>query len=185
MNRPGFIFSCLVFAASIAQASAPRTFVASSGVDSNPCSRTAPCRSFGAAVAQTTPGGSVIVLDSAGYGPVTIAQSISLIAPSGIYAGITASSGKAIAISGAAATDVVILRGLAIEGAGGSDGISLSNDLLGALHIEHCFISNFTSNGLYFFPSNAGSFLFVSATNVWGCGTGIHQFGGPMAGVAP
>jgi len=49
-------------------------------MDSNPYSRTAPCRIFTMAVAQTAPGGSVVVLDSAGYGPVTIGQSISLIA---------------------------------------------------------------------------------------------------------
>src|SRR6266550_2790509 len=100
MNRPGFIATLLFSAASMAQAAAPRTFVASTGVDSNPCSLTAPCRSFGAAVVLTNAGGSVIVLDSAGYGPVTITQSVSLIAPDGIYAGITASSGNAIAISG-------------------------------------------------------------------------------------
>src|SRR5882672_11716567 len=118
MRRYGMSSLAVVFAfvPVINAGTAPRTFVASTGVDSNPCSRPAPCRSFTAAVAQTASGGSVIALDSAGYGPVTISQSISLIAPPGIYAGITATSGNAITISGAAATDVVVLHGLSIEG---------------------------------------------------------------------
>src|SRR6266571_7551654 len=73
-----------------AAALAQRTFVsAASGNDANPCTRTAPCRNFQAAIAQTASGGEVIVLDSGGYGTVTINQSVSLIAPPGIYAGIS------------------------------------------------------------------------------------------------
>ncbi len=184
MNRPGFIATLLFSAASMAQAAAPRTFVASTGLDSNPCSLTAPCRSFGAAVAQTNPGGSVIVIDSAGYGPVTLAQSVSLIAPSGIYAGITATTGDAISISGGSSTDVITLRGLAIEGAGAANGISLNTAPIGALHVEHCSITNFTSAGLSFKPSNAAQ-LIVRFTDVSGCGTGFLQYGTVSPGTTP
>jgi hypothetical protein len=184
MNRPGFIALFLVSVAPLAYAVAPRTFVASTGVDSNPCSLAAPCRSFGAAVAQTNPGGTVVVLDSAGYGAVTLGQSISIIAPSGIYAGVTASSGDAITIAGASATDVITLRGLSIEGAGGANGISLDSAPLGALHVEDCYINNFTTAGLSFKPSNAAK-LVVRRTDVMGCGRGILQFGSAMAGVTP
>src|SRR5512132_2933185 len=58
-----------------------RTFVASNGADTHPCSLVSPCRSFGTAIAAVAAGGEVIVLDSAGYGAVTITQSVSLIAP--------------------------------------------------------------------------------------------------------
>ena len=68
-----------------ALAASQRTFVASTGLDTNACSISAPCRSFGAAIAKTGSSGEVIVLDSAAYGPVTIDKSISLIAPAGIY----------------------------------------------------------------------------------------------------
>ena len=60
-----------------AEALAQRTFVSSTGVDSHPCNLAQPCRSFASAIAQTDIGGEVIVLDSAGYGPVTITQSVS------------------------------------------------------------------------------------------------------------
>lgn len=70
-----------------------RSFVASYGNDANPCSVTLPCRSFNAALAQTVAGGEVIALDSAGYGTMTITQSASVIAPAGVYAGISVFSG--------------------------------------------------------------------------------------------
>src|SRR5512143_3979157 len=68
---------------------AQRTFVASYGSDANPCSVTQPCRGFAAAILQADAGGEVVVLDSGGYGPVTIGKSIALIAPEGVYAGIS------------------------------------------------------------------------------------------------
>ena len=56
----------LILGSTEAAATLQRTFVASTGADANPCSLVAPCRSFGAAITQTSPGGEVIVLDSAG-----------------------------------------------------------------------------------------------------------------------
>ena len=76
-----------------ASATAQRTFVASTGNDANPCSLPQPCRGFARAVSQTSPSGEVIVLDSAGYGPVSIAKSVSIIAPPGVYAGVTVPAG--------------------------------------------------------------------------------------------
>ena len=64
-----------------AGAQAQRTFVSGVGSDGNPCSRTAPCRTISQALMGTSSGGEVIVLDSAGYGPVTITQAVSIIAP--------------------------------------------------------------------------------------------------------
>src|SRR5512133_3487665 len=71
-----------------AAALAQRTFVASNGQDTNPCSITLPCRSFATAIGKTSANGEVIVLDSAGYGAVTITQSVTIAAPAGVYAGI-------------------------------------------------------------------------------------------------
>ena len=113
-------FALASFAAN-ALATAQRTFVASTGVDTNACSITAPCRGFATAVAKTTANGEVIVLDSAGYGPVTLTTSISLIAPAGVYAGIKVFSGDGITIN--APGSVVVLRGLTINGQGGITGI--------------------------------------------------------------
>ena len=80
-----------------AKAAAQRTFVASYGVSTNTafnCSIAKPCRQFSEAIGVTNAGGEVIVLDSAGYGPATINQSISIIAPDGVYAGISVFTGN-------------------------------------------------------------------------------------------
>src|SRR5215472_15085253 len=66
-----------------------RTFVSVSGSDGNTCTRTAPCRTLAQAISQTNAGGEVVVLDSAGYGSVTISKSITVTAPAGVYAGIS------------------------------------------------------------------------------------------------
>ncbi len=92
-----------------AHAAAPqRTFVSGGGNDANPCSLASPCRSFTAAVTAVAAKGEVIVLDSAAYGTVTITKSVSLIAPSGIYAGVTVSAGDGITVN--APGGIVVLR---------------------------------------------------------------------------
>jgi hypothetical protein len=94
---------------------AQRTFVASAGDDTGSCTNPAPCRTFAAAILQTDPGGEIIALDSAGYGPVVIDRPVTIEAPPGIYAGIEIASGQAV---GGTATGVVTLRGLALNSAG-------------------------------------------------------------------
>jgi len=151
-----------------AQATALRTFVASTGLDTNPCSRTSPCRSFAAALVQTSPKGEIIVLDSAGYGPVTIAQSVTITTPLGVYAGITNASGDGITISGTTDTDIVVLHGLTINGGGtGNFGINAGNGMpginIGELHVENCVITSFSNSGVSFAPL-ATAFLQVRDT---------------------
>src|SRR5882672_8829582 len=113
----------LLFTASLAFGQTQRTFVsAHTGSDASPCGPTLPCRSFGAAMALTLAGGEIIVLDSGGYGVVTIDKSVSIISPAGVYAGVSAFSGKAITISTASLT--VVLEGLTLNGLGGANGIA-------------------------------------------------------------
>ncbi|MEO8674073.1 MAG: right-handed parallel beta-helix repeat-containing protein [Casimicrobiaceae bacterium] len=136
----------VVMAAGIgdAFAAAQRTFVASNGVDTNPCTLTQPCRSFTRAISQTSAAGEVIVVDSAGYGPVAITQSVSIVAPPGIYAGVTVSSGTGITVN-AAGIDVA-LRGLTINGQGGSVGIAFTQGK--SLVVERCIISGMSFAGI-------------------------------------
>ena len=138
-----------VFFAALAHATAQRTFVASTGLDANTafsCSITRPCRGFAAAIGVTSAKGEVIVLDSAGYGPIpSITQSITVTAPTGIYAGISVFSGDGITIS-AGATDTVVLRGLTINGQGGANGITITSALV--VHVENCVIANMTGIGI-------------------------------------
>jgi hypothetical protein len=78
----------IVHAAPAAAQTANRTFVSGHGVDTNPCSITSPCRSFAQAITQTTAGGEISVLDSAGYGTLIINKAITIFAPDGIEASI-------------------------------------------------------------------------------------------------
>src|SRR5438477_5545805 len=119
MIRNRFFPSLLaVLCASAAYAQTQRTFVsAHGGSDANVCSVVQPCRSFGAAMALTLAGGEIIVLDSGGYGVVTIDKSVSITSPAGVYAGVTAFSGNAITINTASLT--VVVEGLTVNGLGG------------------------------------------------------------------
>ena len=86
----------------------------------------------------------MIVLDSAGYGPVTITKSVSIISPAGIYAGISVFSGDGVTVNAPGAT--VVLRGLSISGQGGSIGIFAQ--ATARLRIENCVISGLASDGI-------------------------------------
>ena len=120
--------AALLTAAGPAQSQANRTFVSGSGSDSNPCSLAAPCRSFAGAITQTNAGGEIVVLDSAGYGSVTINKSISINAPDGIEGGVTVTSATDAITVNIGKTDVVNLRGLTlIGGAVGNSRVKFTN----------------------------------------------------------
>jgi len=112
-----------VLLAVVAQA-APVTYVATYGTDANPCDRARPCRSFAGALAQTSEGGEIVVVLSGGYGAVTIDRSVAIVAPVGVYAGISAFSGSGVAIAAPGAR--VRLSGLSISGHGGDTGVEVS-----------------------------------------------------------
>ena len=101
-------------------AQATRTWVSGVGDDVNPCSRTAPCKTFAGAISKTAAGGEIDVLDDGGFGAVTITKSIT-INGGGHLAGILSSgAGTSGVIINAAATDVVVLRGLSFLGTSGA-----------------------------------------------------------------
>jgi parallel beta helix pectate lyase-like protein len=166
MKRVRFlsIFGGLLFCAAHLPA-AQRTFVsAANGYDSNPCSRSLPCRNFAAALPLTDPDGEVIVLDSGGYGAVTITQPVSLISPRGVHAGITAFSGNAVTVN-AGDTAHVVLKSLSLSSQGGFYGIEASQTVA-ALYVESCMINGFFGPGIHFIPTTPGSRLYVSDTVV-------------------
>ncbi len=157
-----------------AMAQSARTWVSGVGDDFNSCSRTAPCRTFAGALARTSAGGEINVLDPGSFGAVTITQSITISAE-GVEAGVLASGTDAIVIS-AATTDVVVLRGLDIEGLGtGLVGIKVLGGL-GALHVENCTINAFrgsNGSGIEIVPTTAGTTkVFIKDTTVRGSGQG-------------
>jgi hypothetical protein len=99
-----------------AQAQATRTWVSGVGDDANPCSRTAPCKTFPGAISKTAAGGEINCLDPGGFGGVTITKAIT-IACEGVTAGVLVSGTNAIIVS-AGPSDQVTLRGLDINGTG-------------------------------------------------------------------
>lgn len=147
------------------QAQASRTFV-SGGIeadDSNPCTNTAPCRTFSAAMANTNAGGEIDALDAGSFGPVTITKAITIDGGGGQVASILADGVNGIVVS-AGATDKVILRNLRINGiTTGLNGIRLLSG--GQLIVDKCEIFGFTQNGLDI-AQGASAQSWVTNTNI-------------------
>jgi hypothetical protein len=139
MHRIALAVVATILVSSFAFSQNNRSAVSLTGSDAASCAVADPCRSFTAAIAATNDGGEVIALSSAGYGPFTVNQSVSIISPAGIHAALTATSGSAITINGSGIN--VVLRNLWINALGAVTGI----DLMAAhqLHVEGCSISNF------------------------------------------
>jgi hypothetical protein len=109
-----------------AYAQATRTWVSGVGDDVNPCSRTAPCKTFAGAISKTAAAGVISVLDPGGFGTVTITKSMTI--DGGGVEGSILGSLTAGVIVNAAATDLVVLRNLTIAGGGnGTSGIRVLN----------------------------------------------------------
>jgi hypothetical protein len=150
MNKFRFTLNTLAIAifmfafASIAQAQATRTWVSGVGDDANPCSRTAPCKTFAGAISKTATGGEINALDPGGFGGVTITKSIT-IDGGGHIAGVLVSGTNAIIIN-APTSATVTLRNLDINGVNtGLVGIKI----LGAksVFVENCVIYEFNGAG--------------------------------------
>ncbi len=165
----------LLAAPAALQAQASRTWVSGVGDDANPCSRTAPCKTFAGAISKTAAGGEISVLDPGGYGAVTITKAISIIAEDSGEGGLLAAGTNGVIVN-AGPADVVTLRGLVIEGAGtGLNGIRF---LAGkALNVEDCVVADFRASsagnghGISFRPSGTSQ-LYVVDTVVENNGIG-------------
>jgi hypothetical protein len=164
---------CLL--SSAAQAQATRTWVSGVGDDANPCSRTAPCKTFAGAISKTAAGGEIDALDPGGFGALTIAKAVTIDGGGGQVASVLVSGTNGITVN-AGPTDVVTLRNLRINGIegtgnGGIDGIHYAAG--GALHVENCYIFGFTGNGINV-VTTANSALFVDDTFLTNNGNGIQ-----------
>jgi hypothetical protein len=155
-----------------AHAQATRTWVSGVGDDANPCSRTAPCKTFAGAISKTAPFGEINCLDPGGFGAVTITKSIIISCEAGT-AGVLVSGTNGIVIN-VTSTDVVYLRGLDFEGlTTGLSGILFLG--AGTLHVEHCLIREFMSASAGFginVATTGPSKLFVSDSYITDNGTG-------------
>jgi hypothetical protein len=131
------------------QAQASRTWVSGVGDDVNPCSRTAPCKTFAGAISKTVAGGEIDALDPGGYGALLIKKSIT-IDGGGMMAGTLAtvgSSGFTIDITDVKDPSAVRLRGLSLNGVGtGANGINIKT--AGSVTVEDCVIDGFKGSGI-------------------------------------
>jgi hypothetical protein len=151
-----------------ANAQATRTWVSGVGDDANPCSRTAPCKTFAGAISKTAGGGEINVLDPGGFGGVTINKSIT-ISSSGFEAGVLVSGTPGITVV-AGATDTVVLEGLDIEGLGtGTNGVNFVSGAL--LVINKCKIHKFATNAVLVQSSTAGARTVINQSLILSNGT--------------
>ena len=167
--RIGFVtgagFAAAIGFATPASAQATRTWVSGVGDDVNPCSRTAPCKTFAGAISKTAAGGEINCLDPGGFGAVTITKSMTISCP--YTEGGALAGGNGITVNMPSDTDVAFIRGLDIFGVSPpSNGIRFVNR--GTLHVEDTVIRRFnTTNsfGISFAPSGPAK-LFVSNTTI-------------------
>jgi hypothetical protein len=146
-----------------ASAQATRTWVSGVGDDANPCSRTAPCKTFAGAISKTAAGGEINCLDPGGFGGVTITKAMSIICQY-TEAGVLVQASPGITVN-AGVNDVVYLRGLDLHGVGtGTFGVRFIAGA--ALHIDDSLIRMFgaaNANGVSFQPSGASE-LYITDT---------------------
>lgn len=167
-------------AAAPAFAQATRTWVSGVGDDLNPCSRTAPCKTFAGAISKTATGGEISVLDPAGFGAVTITKAISIVSV-GSEGSILAAGVNGIIVN-APANAKVHLYGLMIEGA--STGLNGIRVLSGDVRVENVVIRGFTQNGIDM-QATTPSRLFVKSSSISHNAGGVNvlQSGANSSGV--
>ncbi|MEK6335443.1 MAG: right-handed parallel beta-helix repeat-containing protein [Acidobacteriota bacterium] len=191
------IMAFTMLLASGAQAqTATRTWVSGVGDDVNPCSRTAPCKSFAGAIAKTVAGGEISVLDPSGFGALTITKSIT-INGAGTLAGITNSLTNGIVIN-AGANDTINIRYVSLQGVlnglngiryiAGKNvnlenvsivgntgvGIDMNKTSDGNLTVVNSEIRNCTIAGIRAETSAGIARVTMRNTTITNCGVGIH-----------
>jgi hypothetical protein len=148
---------------------ATRTWVSGVGDDANPCSRTAPCKTFAGAISKTAEGGEIDVLDPGGFGVVTITKALTIDGTHGAGFGSVLNAGTSGINVNVSPTvplhpndAVVILRSISIQGTqGSSPGTNGINFLRGnRLFVVDCHIQNQSTTGINANLSSAGA-LFV------------------------
>jgi hypothetical protein len=167
----------MVLAAGSAYAQATRTWVSGVGDDANPCSRTAPCKTFAGAISKTAAGGEIDALDPGGFGAVTITKAIT-IDGGGNHASVLVAGTNGINVA-AGVGDTVILRNLGITGVGLSAApanpglIGIRYTAGSRLVVEKCTIEGFSQNGIDVSLTGDGN-LEVNNTSITRVAGGIH-----------
>jgi hypothetical protein len=171
---------------SLAHAQATRTWVSGLGDDANPCSRTAPCKTFAGAISKTFINGEIDALDPGGFGTINITKSLTIDGGS-TFASILASNttGVTVNVGAGNANDPkrrVTLRHLTINGTGSSGTVGTNTGLKGInvvaanqVFVENCYIQNFSQEGINTSQlTESGDYLSVKDTNITDCNVGVN-----------
>ncbi|HEX6087802.1 MAG TPA: right-handed parallel beta-helix repeat-containing protein [Thermoanaerobaculia bacterium] len=201
-SRSILVLAMLLVATSMF-AQATRTWVSGVGDDVNPCSRTAPCKTFAGAISKTATGGIIDALDPGGYGTLTITKAITVEGNGTLASSLnSAVNGFVINIAAGPTNRHVVLRNILVDGAGttlgvdgvrflsgdslilenvdiktqSSDGIEFAPNSLARLVVNNCRISNVTGNGILVKPTGVSGVARVSIHNstIAKNGTGIR-----------
>jgi hypothetical protein len=160
------ILALAVIGPPLALGQATRTWVSGVGDDANPCSRTAPCKTFAGAISKTATDGEINCLDPGGFGGVTITKGLLINCEYTEGGVLVAGAGVNGIVVNAPAASIVILRGLDIFGAGNAqNGVRFIAGA--ALHIEDSFISRFNATnglGVSFQPSGVSELVIRNTT---------------------
>jgi len=164
-----------------AHAQATRTWVSGVGDDANPCSRTAPCKTFAGAISKTATSGEINVLDPGGFGGVTITKSIT-IRSDHVEAGVLVSGVNAIIVN-AGNTGNVVLHGLDIEGlTTGVDGVRILS--AATVLIERCTIHQFAGNGVNSISTTSNGRVVIKDSTITKNAGGINVQGNGVGNAA-
>src|SRR5215471_4865612 len=144
--RLSFIALAIGLWSSVAWAQASRTWVSGVGDDANPCSRTAPCKTFAGAISKTANGGEIDALDPGGFGALTITKSITIDGGGGQVASVLVAGTNGIVVA-ATSADVVTLVNLRLQGLlgngsnSGNAGLNAIRFISGKeLNVINCYI---------------------------------------------
>ncbi len=191
MNKFRFTIKLFVIAtfllafASMAQAQATRTWVSGVGDDVNPCSRTAPCKTYAGAISKTATNGEISTLDPGGFGAVTITKGMTIDGTTGQgFGSILAASVSGVivndSLSATPGAAVVTLRNLSINGASTTAGSGIRFISGKALIVEDCDIFGFIGTSA---PGGRGISVeltagprnvFIKDTNITNCTVGVR-----------
>jgi len=171
----------LIVSAAAAHATTLRAFVSSTGNDANAatnCAQTAPCRTFAGAFPTVTPGGELIALDSAGYGPLTnINKAITIAAVPGATAFVIVATGTSGFTINGAAGDSIVLRNISFNGTSAANTTGITHNT-GMLVLDKCEFTQTTVAGLRGF---AGTIIARHTSFSGNGGRGVHVSGSAKA----
>ena len=172
------VLLAVTFCAATAHAQATRTWVSGVGDDANPCSRTAPCKTFQGAIPKTAAQGEISVLDPGGYGAVTITKSIT-ISGVGMLAGVVAAGQNAITVN-AGADDIVVLKDLQLMGFNtGLAGIRVLSAGTSVV-VDNVLVAGFDT-GILTTSTATGNVTVSNSTITDNYGTGVLAQGGTIS----